>query len=154
MDSLEMIATLHRSSDQLIYKAKVRLNSFLFSVICSHVEAVDWPSDYTSNFRFGSPGSSLYPWLLSWKKNCSTLSLFTHSTGRTNNYPLKGGGGRVGTLLTEGLKKSPVPSHPSYWLKLTFYLAVICFNYKGMVPIHNIHLINQYYSNMFAVFIV
>ena len=36
------------------------------------------------------------------KKNCSTLSLFTHSAGRTNNYPLKGGGGRVGTLLTEG----------------------------------------------------
>ena len=88
------------------------------------------------------------------KKHCSTLSLFTHPVGRTNNYPLKGGGGRVGTLLTEGLKKSPVPSHPSYWLKLTFYLAVICFNYKGMVPIHNIHLINQYYSNMFAVFIV
>ena len=88
------------------------------------------------------------------KKNCSTLSLFTHSAGRTNNYPLKGGGGRVGTLLTEGLKNSPVPSHPSYWLKLTFYLAVICNNYKGMVPIHNIHLINQYYSNMFAVFIV
>ena len=89
------------------------------------------------------------------KKNCSTLSLFTHSAGRTNNYPLKGGGGRVGTLLlNRGLKKSPVPSHPSYWLKLTFYLAVICFNYKGMVPIHNIHLINQYYSNMSAVFIV
>ena len=151
-----MTATLHRSLDQLIYKAKVRLNSFLFSVICSHVEAVDWPSDYTSNFRFGSLGSSLYPWLLSWKETLfHVVSLHPLCwEGLTNNYPLKGGGGRVGTLLTEGLKKSPVPSHPSYWLKLTFYLAVICFNYKGMVPIHNIHLINQYYSNMFAVFIV
>ena len=39
------------------------------------------------------------------KKHCFTLSLFTHSVRRTNNYPLKGGGGRVGTLLTEGLKK-------------------------------------------------
>ena len=86
-------------------------------------------------------------------KKIAPLCLFS-PTGRTNNYPLKGGGGRVGTLLTEGFKKSPVPNHPSYWLKLTFYLTVICFNYKGMVPIHNIHLINQYYSNMFAVFIV
>ena len=66
----------------------------------------------TSNFRFGSPGSSLYLGLLSWKEHCSTLTLFTHSVGRTNNYPLKGGGARAGTLLTEGSKKSPVPVTP------------------------------------------
>ena len=48
---------------------------------------------------------------------------------------------------------SPVPVMPvigSSWP----YTSFSCFNCKGMVSIHNIHLINQYYSNMFAVFIV
>ena len=54
------------------------------------------------------------------KKHCSTLSLFTHSVRRTNNYPLKGGGG--GHTTKRGLKKKSSPCHPSYWLSEVYLL--------------------------------
>lgn len=75
------------------------------------------------------------------KKCCRTLLslIFTRSVGRTDNYPLKGGGRGVDdSLLTEGYSCKSCPCHTSYWLKLTFYLVLMLylFNYKGMVSIH------------------
>ena len=153
MDSLEMIATLHRSLDQSIYKAKVRLNSFLFSVICCHVDAVDWPSglilqtsDWESRFK-------PLPLVAFLERNIAPLCLFSPTLlGELIIILLKGVGG--GHTTNRGLRKKVqslvTPVIGSSW-PFTF---LSCFNYKGMVSIHKIHLINQYYSNMFAVFIV
>ena len=70
---------------------------------------MDWPSGILQTSDLGVQVQAFTLSCFLGKKHCSTLSHFTHSVGRTNNYPLKGGRGG-GHTTNRGL--SPVPVTP------------------------------------------